>query len=75
MAVLPGKLEKPDPAILSQEEIQEKKLREKMVEKKHRALYRSMMKGRAERNRDLKVLMRKRMLIENQKKTAVSASK
>lgn len=62
MAVTPGKLEKPDPVAISQEERQEKKLREKMVEKKHRALYRSMMKGRSERSRDLKVLMRKRML-------------
>ncbi|CAH1391574.1 unnamed protein product [Nezara viridula] len=67
MAVAPGKLEKPDPNQVFEAEKQERKLRERMVEKKHRALYKSMMRGRAERIRDKNVLKKKRLLIEKTK--------
>ena len=70
MGVAPGKVVKIDPVEKRREERQEYKLREKMIEKKHRALYKSMMKGRAERMRDVRVLKRKRKIIE-QKQTEV----
>jgi len=66
MIVSTGKLEKDDPVEKRREEYQEYKLREKMINKKHRKLYFSMMKGRKERKKDKKILMKKkRMLDEN----------
>jgi pescadillo protein len=67
MMVSTGKPEKIDPAELRKEEYQEYKLREKMIHKKHRKLYQSMMKGRRDRTRDKKILMKKRRTIEEKK--------
>ncbi|XP_054262532.1 pescadillo homolog [Macrosteles quadrilineatus] len=67
MMVSTGKPEKVDPAELRKEEYQEYKLREKMIHKKHRKLYQSMMKGRRDRTRDKKILMKKRRTIEEKK--------
>uniref|UniRef100_A0A1B6ERC9 Pescadillo homolog n=1 Tax=Cuerna arida TaxID=1464854 RepID=A0A1B6ERC9_9HEMI len=67
MMVSSGKPEKEDPAEQRREEYQEFKLREKMINKKHRRLYQSMMKGRRDRIRDKKILMKKRRIIEEKK--------
>lgn len=71
MCVKPGRVQSADPIEEMKKEREEYKLREKMVHKKHRALYKSMMKGRALRARDVKVLEKKRALID-QKKLAAS---
>lgn len=57
---------KEDPVEKKKDEYQEYKLREKMISRRHRNLYRSMMKGRAERTRDKKLLIRKRLQIEKE---------
>lgn len=67
MNVSAGKILKEDPVEKKKEEYQEYKLREKMVSKRHRNLYRSMMKGRADRLRDKKLLIRKRVQLEKEK--------
>ncbi|XP_046687521.1 LOW QUALITY PROTEIN: pescadillo homolog [Homalodisca vitripennis] len=67
MMVSSGKVEKEDPAEQRREEYQEFKLREKMINKKHRRLYQSMMKGRRDRIRDKKILMKKRRIIDEKK--------
>uniref|UniRef100_A0A1B6L8V9 Pescadillo homolog n=1 Tax=Graphocephala atropunctata TaxID=36148 RepID=A0A1B6L8V9_9HEMI len=67
MMVSSGKLEKEDPADQRREEYQQYKLREKMINKKHRRLYQSMMKGRRDRIRDKKTLMKKKRMIEEKK--------
>lgn len=67
MEVTAGKKEKEDPAEKRREEYQEYKLREKMINKKHRKLYKSMMKGRFDRIRDKKLLMKKKRLIDEKK--------
>ncbi|XP_014254746.1 pescadillo homolog [Cimex lectularius] len=67
MKVAPGKLFKEDEEALKKRKREEYKLREKMVERKHKALYKSMMKGRAERMRDVKILQKKRLQV-NQKR-------
>ncbi|PNF29713.1 hypothetical protein B7P43_G12566, partial [Cryptotermes secundus] len=51
MSVSMGVVAREDPAEKKRQERQEYKLREKMIKKKHRNLYRSMMKGRAERGK------------------------
>ncbi|XP_075217890.1 pescadillo homolog [Lycorma delicatula] len=68
MAVVTGKATAPDPKELKKAEQQEYKLREKMVPKKYKKLYVSMMKAKADRKRDKNVLNRKRIKIEKQKK-------
>lgn len=68
MNVSAGKIVQDDPAVVRQEEYQELKLREKMINKKHRNLYRSMMKGRRDRIRDKKLLIRKRQTIDGEKR-------
>lgn len=68
MAVVAGKVMTPDPLELRKAEQQEFKLREKMVPKKYKKLYSSMMKAKADRKRDKNVLNRKRIKIEKQKK-------
>jgi hypothetical protein len=74
MGVTPGQVVRVDLIEKNREERQEYKLREKMIEKKHRALYKSMMKGRAERMRDVRALKRKRKLLDQQKSTEVQVS-
>lgn len=67
MKVTRGKANVVDPDQKYKDEKQEYKLREKMVAKKHRGLYRSMMKGRAQRMRDVRYLKYKRHLVEEKK--------
>jgi len=44
------------------EEKQEYRLREKMIKRKHRNLYKSMMKGRRERAKEIWLLRKKRRI-------------
>lgn len=74
MAVSAGKVVAPDPMELKRVEQQEYKLREKMVPKKYKKLYNSMMKAKADRKRDKNVLNRKRVKIEKQKKRQTDVS-
>lgn len=49
-------------------EKQEYRLREKMIKKKHRKLYKSMMKGREERAKDIWLLRKKRRIHDTKEK-------
>ncbi|XP_011864189.1 PREDICTED: pescadillo homolog [Vollenhovia emeryi] len=49
-------------------EKQEYRLREKMIKKKHRKLYKSMMKGREERAKQIWLLRKKRRVHDNKEK-------
>lgn len=68
LLVKSGELYKEDPNQKRQQEIQEYKLREKMVKNKHRKLYKSMKKGRLERSKEVWLLKKKRRLIDEDKK-------
>ncbi|BES96019.1 Pescadillo homolog [Nesidiocoris tenuis] len=72
MKVKPGRVASDDPFKDKRAEREDFKLREKMVHKKHKALYKSMMRGRALRNKDVKILEKKRALIE-EKRSAKTA--
>uniref|UniRef100_A0A1B6CUK3 Pescadillo homolog n=1 Tax=Clastoptera arizonana TaxID=38151 RepID=A0A1B6CUK3_9HEMI len=67
MNVRAGKIMKEDPAFKKHEEYQELKLREKLIHKKHRKLYQSMMKGRMDRLKDKKLLIKKRNIADQNK--------
>lgn len=69
MSVTVGVVAKEDPAERRKQEIQEHKLREKMIKKKHRRLYQSMMKGRRERGKQAWLLEKKRKRIDEEVKT------
>ncbi|OXU26295.1 hypothetical protein TSAR_014005 [Trichomalopsis sarcophagae] len=64
MKVKGGEIAKEDPWEKSRQERQEYRLREKLVRNKHRKLYKSMMKGREERAKDIWLLRKKRRLHE-----------
>jgi len=66
MSVSTGIVAREDPAEKKWQERQEYKLREKMIKKKHRNLYRSMMKGKAERAKEAWLLGKKRRLHDEQ---------
>ena len=48
----------------SKQERQEYRLREKMIKRKHRNLYKSMMSAKKERKKEIWLLRKKRRLIE-----------
>ncbi|XP_076232325.1 pescadillo homolog isoform X2 [Calliopsis andreniformis] len=64
MKVKSGEVTKEDPFQKKREEKQEYRLRERMIKKKHRNLYRSMMKGREERAKEIWLLRKKRRLLD-----------
>ncbi|XP_076160552.1 pescadillo homolog isoform X2 [Ptiloglossa arizonensis] len=71
MKVKSGKVTKEDPWEKNRQERQEYRLRERMIKKKHRNLYKSMMKGREERSREIRLLRKKRRIhdaLEKQKR-------
>ncbi|XP_043273790.1 pescadillo homolog [Venturia canescens] len=68
MKVKSGEIYKSDPWEKNRQEKQEYRLREKMVKKKHRNLYKSMMKGREDRAKEIWLLRKKRRLHENAEK-------
>jgi len=75
MSVSTGIVAREDPAERKWQEKQEYKLREKMIKKKHRNLYRSMMKGKAERAKEAWLLAKKRRLHDEQEKAKLTAKK
>ncbi|XP_053986910.1 pescadillo homolog [Hylaeus volcanicus] len=62
MKVKSGAVTKEDPWEKNRQERQEYRLRERMIKKKHRNLYRSMMKGREDRAKEVRLLRKKRRL-------------
>lgn len=68
MKVKVGKITKENPWEEAQRQKQEYRLRAKMVKNKHRNLYKSMMKGRAERRRANWLLRKKRQIYDANKK-------
>lgn len=68
MAVTPGKVYKEVPWEKNKQERQEFRLREKMIKKKHKNLYKSMMAGRKERAKEVWLLRKKRRLHEEREK-------
>lgn len=62
MKVQTGEVIKENPWRKAQLEKQEYRLREKMIKKKHRKLYKSMMKGREERAKAIWLLRKKRRI-------------
>lgn len=76
MKVKSGTATKEDPREKSRQERQEYRLRERMIKKKHRNLYRSMMKGREERSKEIWLLRKKRRIHdETEKKQRKEARK
>lgn len=64
LSVTPGEIHKEVPWEKNRQERQEYKLREKMIKKKHRKLYKSMMEGKKDRAKEIWLLRKKRRLIE-----------
>ncbi|CAL7947727.1 unnamed protein product [Xylocopa violacea] len=62
MKVKTGEVTKEDPQEKRRQERQEYRLRERMIKKKHRNLYKSMMEGRKERAKEIWLLRKKRRL-------------
>lgn len=62
MKVQTGQETKEDPLEKAKLEKQEYRLREKMIKKKHRKLYKSMMMGRQERAKQIWLLRKKRRI-------------
>lgn len=63
-----GEITKVDPWEKARQEKQEFRLREKMIKKKHRNLYKSMKKGREERAKEIWLLRKKRRIHDANKK-------
>lgn len=63
-----GEVEKEVPWEKDRQERQEYRLREKMVKKKHRKLYKSMMKGREDRAKEIWLLRKKRRIHDTAEK-------
>ncbi|XP_015604531.1 pescadillo homolog [Cephus cinctus] len=68
MKVKAGQVTKEDPWEKEKREKQEYRLREKMIKKKHRNLYKSMMKGREERAKEIWLLRKKRRIHDETEK-------
>ncbi|XP_063972092.1 pescadillo homolog [Diachasmimorpha longicaudata] len=68
MKVKPGEVLREDPWAKAKQEKQEFRLREKMIKKKHRKLYKSMMKGREDRAKEIWLLRKKRRIHEEGEK-------
>lgn len=68
MKVQIGEVTKENPWEKARLEKQEYRLREKMIKKKHRKLYKSMMKGREERAKEIWLLRKKRRIHDAKEK-------
>ncbi|XP_049786488.1 pescadillo homolog [Schistocerca cancellata] len=68
MSVTAGTVSVEDPMEKVRQDRQEYRLREKMIAKKHRKLYRSMMEGRTDRAKEVWLLRKKRQRIEAEEK-------
>lgn len=74
MSVTPGEVYKEVPWEKNRQERQEFRLREKMIKKKHRKLYKSMMEGKKDRAKEIWLLRKKRRL-HDEKAAAEKKSK
>ncbi|XP_059482472.1 pescadillo homolog [Neocloeon triangulifer] len=68
MAVIAGEVTKENPRQKQIDEAAQLRLRERMIARKHRKLYRSMMKGRRKREQEVNLLKKKRKVIEEESK-------
>lgn len=68
MKVQAGQITKENSWEQTKREKQEYRLREKMVKNKHRKLYKSMMKGREERAKEIWLLRKKRRIHDAKEK-------
>lgn len=68
MKVQTGEITKENPWEKAKREKQEYRLREKMIKKKHRNLYKSMMKGREQRAKEIWLLRKKRRIHDAKEK-------
>lgn len=75
LAVTPGEVYKEAPWEKTKQEKQEHRLREKMVKRKYRNLYKSMMQGRKEREKEAWLLKKKRRLHDEKLKGEKRVSK
>jgi len=75
MAVIAGEVTKANPRQKDIDEAAQLRLRERMIARKHRKLYRSMMKGRRKREQEVNLLKKKRKVIDEETKTAKKKSK
>lgn len=66
MSVSVGEVHREVPWEASRQERQEYRLREKMVKKKHKKLYKSMMEGKTKRAKEIWLLRKKRRLHDQQ---------
>lgn len=71
----PGQVYKEVPWEKTKQERQEYKLREKMVKGKYKRLYKSMMEGRKERNKEAWLLKKKRRLLDESAQEKKKSSK
>ncbi|CAH2001943.1 unnamed protein product [Acanthoscelides obtectus] len=62
LSVTPGKVHKEVPWEKNKQERQEFRLREKMIKRKYKNLYKSMMEGKKERSKEIWLLRKKRRL-------------
>lgn len=63
-----GEVHKEDPWENKRQEKQEYRLREKMIKKKHKNLYKSMMQSRQEKAKEIWLLKKKRRLHDENEK-------
>ncbi|KAI4462208.1 pescadillo - related [Holotrichia oblita] len=75
LGVKAGEIEKEAPWVKKREERQEYKLREKMIKKKHRNLYKSMMNAKRERGKEAWLLNKKRKLHDQKEKVKNKSKK
>lgn len=68
LGVKPGEITKEQPWEKTRQERQEYKLREKMIKKKHRKLYKSMMQGKRDRGKEAWLLKKKRQIYDEKVK-------
>lgn len=75
MQVKSGETMKENPWEKARQKKLEYRLREKMIKKKHRKLYKSMMKGREERAKAIWLLRKKRRIHDTNEKEKRKANK
>jgi pescadillo len=66
MAVSAGEVSKGNPRQKELDEAAQLRLRERMIARKHRKLYRSMMKGRRKREQEVNILKKKRKVLDEE---------
>ncbi|XP_018335800.1 pescadillo homolog [Agrilus planipennis] len=68
LSVAPGTIYKEEPWMQKKQERQEYKLREKMIKKKHRKIYRAMIRNKKDKAKESWLLRKKRRIIDESKK-------